>query len=69
MGISGCMVVCRLVALVWRDSCKREVVLGRKYCFNLCLYSNGRLLMMFEIGPGLGCMSPLSRMILELFHV
>lgn len=46
-----------------------EVVLSRKYCFILCWYSSGRFLVMFEIGPGLGCMSPLSIMILELFHV
>ena len=45
------------------------VVLGMKYCFCLCLYSNGSLLVMSERGPGLGCMSPSRRMILELSHV
>ena len=40
-----------------------------KILFCLCLYSNGRLLVMAESGPGLGCMSLPRRMILELFHV
>lgn len=44
-------------------------VFGMKYCFCLCVYSDGRFLKMLDSGLELSSMSPCKRMNAELFQV